>query len=278
MSGVPWKAKLSWLRRKLLGRRDSRDFLDLYARACYAEAFSVFKDTVEGNPRCLEMGDMYVLWADLELLVNYDAQRAQELLDTALEKGCADMAFYYAKRGAAFETAEQLEQAAQCYRKSVAEDTWVWYRRDLARVLSLLDAPEALTLWQQIVNECPESCVGCAFLSWEMAKSGDQDGAQRMEEKAQSLTGSLIDTYWVARLHHHREDFRNAIEWYLKAQDLGYGDKAVLNANIAGCYVSLGDAGAARAHLEIARKHDPGDKYVRYVQEEYVKAFGDTDD
>jgi tetratricopeptide (TPR) repeat protein len=130
---------------------------------------------------------------------------------------------------------------------------------------------QRLSLCSERPLEADRRCleIGDMYDLWAALELLVNRDAQRMEQVAQGLAGSSIDTLWVAPLHHHREDFHNAIRWYLKARDLGYGFGAKLNAAIATYYISLGDLGAAREYLDWARKHDPGDEYVEDVQREY---------
>lgn len=229
---------------------------------------------MENEPRWSKVGDVYTLWADLELLANHDPRKAIELLDKAQEIGCSQMAYYYAKRAEALWETGERNMALQCYERSVAADPCAFYLSNLARALSFLNNERALSVWQQVLEEAPKNCLAHTYIGWEAAKSGDRDKALLMAKKAEELQSSIRDVCEIGRLYYELEEFQAAINKYLEAKKLGYYEEGVLYAAIADCYLSLGDASAAQKYAQWAMRIEPENDYVKDVWREYKERFG----
>lgn len=246
----------------------------MYEKDNFGEAYAVLRDVMENEPRWSKVGDVYTLWADLELLANHDPRKAIELLDKAQEIGCSQMAYYYAKRAEALWETGERNMALQCYEKSVAADPCAFYLSNLARALSFLNDERALSVWQQVLEEAPKNCIAHTYIGWEAAKSGDRDKALFMAKKAEELQSSIRDVCEIGRLYYELEEFQTAINKYLEAKKLGYYEEGVLYAAIADCYLSLGDASAAQKYAQWAMRIEPENDYVKDVWREYEEIFG----
>jgi tetratricopeptide (TPR) repeat protein len=112
-------------------------------------------------------------------------------------------------------------------------------------------------------------------MGWEATKSGDKNKALVMAKKAEELQSSFSDVYEIGRLYHELEEFQIAINKYIEAKKLRYDEEGMLNAAISDCYLSLGDASAARKYVELAIQSDPENEYVKEVLHEYQEKFGE---
>ena len=277
MAMIPIRRIFSKLFPKLLQTNGFKHVWAKYNKGHFGEAYALFRDVIENQPRYSKIGDIYILWADLELLANHNPHKAIELLDKAQEIGCSQsqMAYYYLKRAEALWETGERHMALQCHEKSVDADPCAFYLSNLARALSYLNDKRAMSVWQQVLEEDPKNSLAYTYIGWEAAKSGDRNKALLMVKKAEELQSSVRDVYEIGRVYHELEEFQTAINKYLEAKKLGCGDEGWLYSAISDCYLSLGDASAARKYVQLAVQRDPENDYVKEVLHEYQEKFGD---
>jgi len=276
MDMIPLKRIFSKLSPKLLKNNGFKNVWEKYNKGNFNEAYADFLEVIKNQPRYSKVGDVYILWADLELLANHDPHKAIELLDKAQEIGCsqAQMAYCYTKRAEALWETGERHMALQCYERSVDADPCAFYLSNLARALSFLHDKRAMSVWQQVLEEDPKNCLAYTYIGWEVAKAGDRNKALLMAKKAEELQSSVRDVYEIGRLYHELKEFQSAISKYLEAKKLGCGDEGWLNAAISECYLSLGDTSAARKYVQLAVQCDPENDYVKEILREYKERFG----
>jgi tetratricopeptide (TPR) repeat protein len=259
MAMIPLRGIFTKLFPKMLQTNDFKHVWAKISKGQFGEAYTVFHDIIERQPHYSKVGDVYILWAELELLANHDPRKAIELLDKAQEMGCTQMVYYYTRRADALWVTGERHMALQFYEKSVDEDPCAFCLSNLARALSYLNDTRAQTIWQQVLEEDPKNCFAYRYLGWEAAKSGDRNKALLLLKKAETLQSSVRDAFGIGRIYHELEEFQTAINKYLEAKKLGYGEEGVVNAAIADCYLSLGNESAARKYVQLAVQHDPED-------------------
>lgn len=259
---------LAGLCSKLQLQRDFTHVMELYDKGAYDKAYRAFCDVIKNEPRWCKVADVYIKWADLELLANNNPVRALELLDKAKELGCSLMAYYYMKRAEALWLIEEYQKALHCYEKSVEEDPCAFYRSNLARALSLLEDDRALDVWQEVLEEEPENCLAHTYIGLETIKSGDRDKAMIMAKEADRLASSARDILEVARLYYEMGDFKTVIDKYLEAMKQG-NDRGQICAGIAHCYLLMGEVNQAKKYLKRALKYSPENEYVKEIRRDY---------
>ena len=262
---IPLKRIFSRLFPELPHTHDFQEVLAFYEKGAFDEAYRVFCEVIDNEPRWSKVGDVYIMWADLELLANYNARKALELLDRAQEMGYSLIAYYYAKRAQALWITGERQMALQCYEKSVAANSNPYYLSDYARALSCNNDKRAMTVWQQVLDREPKSFLAHAYIGWEAAKSGDKDKSLLMSKRAEGFASSATDFFELGFLYHESEEFQSAINKYLEAKKLDYKDQGLLHAAIADCYLSLGDESQARNYAELALNSKPENCYVKDV-------------
>jgi len=250
-----------------------QDVLPLIEKGAFDEAYRVFCEVIDNDPRLSKVGDVYIMWADLELQVNCNARKTLELLDKAQEMGYSQIAYYYAERAQALWITGEHQMALQFYEKSVAADSSLYYLSDYARALSCNNDKRAMTVWQQVLERDPKNFLANAYIGWEAAKAGDKDKALLMSKKAEELASSARDFFELGHLYQVSEEFQSAINKYLEANKLGYQDQG-LNAYIADCYLSLGDENQARKYAKLAMSSKPDNYYVKHVWEKCQSCDG----
>lgn len=262
---IDLKKIFSRLLSELPQTHDFQDVLALYEKGAFDEAYRVFCEVIDNEPRLSKVGDVYIMWADLELLANNNARKALELLDRAQEMDCSQIAYYYLKRAEALWITGERQMALQCYEKSVAADSCLFYLSGYARALSCNNDKRAMRVWQQVLDRDPKSFLAHAYIGWEAAKSGAKDKGLLMSKKAEELASSVVDVFELGRLYHESEEFQSAINKYLEAKKLGYKDQGLLYAAIADCYLSLGIESQACKYAELAMSYKPENYYVKDV-------------
>ncbi len=234
----------------------------------FKTAYKILSRAVKSESRLSKVSEIYILLAELELLVNKDPHRTLEALDKAKKMGCTQMAYYYTRRAEALWQIGEHQTAIQCFESSVAAEPCAFYRSNLAFALSDLDDERALNLWKEVLKEEPENSLAHSYFGSKAAKSGDRDKALLMAKKADKSASSGRDFVQVGRLYYELGEFQTAVERYLEAMKLGY-DRGQLSAGIADCYLSMGQVALARKYLKRALKYSPNDEYVKEIQQDY---------
>ncbi|MHC4434762.1 MAG: tetratricopeptide repeat protein [Planctomycetota bacterium] len=234
----------------------------MYEKGAFKEALVALCDVMVKQPQWSKDGGVYTLWAELEMLVNDNVDRAMELLDRAREVGGAEI-----RMG-------NYEKAIQNYEQCIAIEPSVSNLRMLAQALSDIDDSRAIDVWQQVLEKDPENCLAHACIGFEAEKSGDRGKAILMAKRAEKLNPSAEDAFTIARLYYEVDEFQSAINACLVADRLGYKDKAQLYAVIAACHLSLGQATPARKYVEWALGCDPKNEYAKEVWHQYQQRFG----
>jgi tetratricopeptide (TPR) repeat protein len=137
MAMVPLRGIFSKLFPKLLQTHDFGDVLTMYNKGDLGKAYIALCNVMKNETRWSKDGDVYTLWAELELLANHDPRKALEFLEKAQNIGCSEMGYYYNIYAEALWEAGEHEKALQYFEKSVATDPTVSHLRNLAWALSL---------------------------------------------------------------------------------------------------------------------------------------------
>jgi len=251
-----------------------QDVLAFREKGAFDEAYTIFCEIIHNESRWSKVGEVYILWAELELLANYNARKALELLDKAQEMGYSLTALYYAKRAQALWITGERQMALQCYERSVAADSCLSYLSDYAKALSCMNDKRAMRVWQQVLDRDPKSFLAHAYIGWEAAKSGAKEKGLLMSKRAEEFASSATDFFELGHLYHESEKFQSAINKYLEAKKLGYIDQGLLYAAIADCYLSLGDESQAHKYAELAMSSKPENYYVKDVWQKYQSCDG----
>lgn len=243
----------------------------LQEKGDYKRAYDVLCNAIESGSRLSKFADIYILLAELELLVNQDPHKALEALDKAQEMGCTQIAYYYLRRAEALWGIGEIQTALQCFEKSVEAEPCAFYRSNLARALSSLGDARARSVWQEVLEKEPENSLAHTHLAFEAAESGDRDKAIVMAKKADKLASSEVDIINVAALYQEMGEFQTAIKKYLEVIKLikFLPNRGWVYARIADSYLSMGQTGLARKYLKRALKYRPDDEYVKEIQREY---------
>jgi tetratricopeptide (TPR) repeat protein len=244
---------------------DPGDFWALYNKGAYQEAYAALNDFMLKRPQSFNNGDLCILLADLELRVNDDASRAQQLLDRAREVGHSVVDYYHNVNGNVMLTAGKYEKAVQDFEQSVIIDPSVPNLTTFAQALSISNDARAMNVWKQVLAKDPNNCFAHICIGFEAAKAGDRAKALLMAKRADNLGPSARDLSGIGRLYLEIDEFQSAINAYLEAERRGYEPKGPLYAAIAACYFALGDNKTGRKYAEWAVGFNPENDYVKEV-------------
>jgi tetratricopeptide (TPR) repeat protein len=253
-----------------------RDVLAMYDKGDFKDAYADLCSIMEVQSQWSKDGDVYTFWAELELRVNGDAAKAQELLNRGREVGCSEMGYYHNISGRVMWEKGEHEKAIQSFEQSIAEDPSVANLVILAWALSNVGDSRAMSIYDRILEKDPKNCRVHISLGLQAAKSGDWEKAHIMAEKAEQLRSTAQDASEIGGLYHELEEFQSAINAYLEAEKLGYEKKGLLYAAVADCYSSLGQKAPARKYAQRAIRQDPENDYVKDVWREYQEKFGEA--
>jgi len=220
---------------------DLDDYSALCAKGAYREAYAVLRDMIKNQSCGSEIGNLYLRCAELELIVNNDLNRAQQLLDKAHELGSLDMALYYSTLGCVLWKAGERDRGKQYLEKSVALKPGISNLTTLGIILSYNDNKSASKIWKCLLEQDPNNCVAHVYLGIEAVKSGDREKALDMVKRAESLSPTIRDFFEIGHLYYDLGQFRNALDALFKAEGGNYEPEGSVYSAIAACYRSLGD-------------------------------------
>lgn len=218
---------------------DFDDYFDLYEKGAYQEAYKVLLDIVKNNPWLSNNGDIYVKYADLELLANDDVYEAQKLLEKAHDLGCSEIAFYYSIQGYVLWRIGERDLGIQYLEKSIALDPRISCLQKLGSVLSYDNDKRAVEIWERILEKDPENCLAHTYLAIEAAKSGNREKALTMARQAENFAHTALDLFEMGRFYWNFGQLQVALNKYLEADKLGYEPKRPLFIALSRCYYSL---------------------------------------
>jgi tetratricopeptide (TPR) repeat protein len=252
-------------------RRISRDFRRMYERGQLDDAYALLSAAVDDSPGLSQIGDVYVMFAHLDLMVAHDVARAMEHLDKAWKLGSRVTDFYLQVRGYALWHAGERQAALECFEKAVVIERSVYNLTQFAAFLSETNDERAGAVLSEILDRDPNNCTAHIYAGQEAAKSGDADGARVFAEKAWMLRphADADDLCQLGKLCCTLNDFPAAIEAYLAADKLGWRGKAALYAAVAHCYLSLHNVQKAHEYMDRALALDGEDEFVKDIWQEY---------
>jgi tetratricopeptide (TPR) repeat protein len=246
-------------------KSDFDGYFALHEKGAYREAYALLQDIIKSQPQWSKVGDLYVWCADLELTLNDDLRKAGELLDKAIELGCANTAPYYRVRGYVLWRNGDHEVGLRHLEKSVELDPSVTNLATFGTLLSSDHDKRALWVWQRVLQKDPDNCLAHIYLGIDAAAAGDRAKALLMAKRAEKLSRSERDVSEIGRLYKELGEFQNALDTYLKAERLGGEPKGVLYASIATCYFALGDERTGRKFADWALRCNPENDYVKKI-------------
>ncbi len=269
MSKFSMKEVLSRLARDIDTRAElhrlSELMLALRDEGRMGEAYQVFQEFIAKAPQLQQNGDFCIFQAEFELAANSDWQKAQEYIEKAEGLDCERDSFYYKVHGDVMSCTGNLEQAAVDYQRSFDLDPDVSTLASLAWILSMSEDERVVDVCEEILQEDPANNCAYICLGRAAVRAGDRSRALSMVRSAEGSAESARDFFEVARLYHELRRYGKAIDMYVKANKLGYQDKAGLYASVSACHLSLGHIIEARRWSDLAIKLDPDDEYVQEV-------------
>lgn len=237
-------------------------------------AYATLKRRLKSQPAWAEWGAVYRYWAELEILVAQDPQKALQLLDEAERRGCSGTTEFYATKAKALYEMGECELGSELFEKAIAAAPEVEHMVSFGMALTRSEDERAPAIWEAILERYPENATAPIFLGLIAVGSGDENKARYMAKEAETKQLTSLDWYYFAWLYLELGDYQNAIRFYRQAAKDGLSDKAAVSASLAECYISLGNARAARRHAKRAMRRSPDTDYVKEVWAKYEDAFG----
>lgn len=241
----------------------------MYGKGQVRAAHAALSEMMQTDSRWSKDGDVYTLWAELELLANRDPRKALELLRKADEVGFSEKGYYYVVYAEALWDSGEHKTAIEYFERSVAADGGELHLTSFAQALSCARDERALDVWQEILQKDPRNCLAHIYVGFEAAISGDREKALFMAKCAGELQPSAEEAFDLARLYQDVREFKTAIDIYLKAEKLGYEELGPLHAAVADCYLSLGDVISGQKYAELGLRCSPENNYAKEVWGKY---------
>jgi tetratricopeptide (TPR) repeat protein len=250
---------------------DLHEYFDLYAKGKLKEAYTVLLDIIEKYPKFRNIGVLYLQRADLELLINEDAQKALEFLNKAHKSGFSNsiMDQYYNCYGRALFTIGEGKKAIEYLEKSVELDPTGSNLKNFGICLSYFDDKRAISIWKKVLEEKPNNCLALIYLAREELKSGNKGKAILGLKRVETLNPGNREYFEIGRLYHDMEEYQLALNAYLQSDKLGDIPKGTTYASIAYCYFMIDEDDLAQKYLQWAEQFNPENDYVQQIAKEF---------
>jgi tetratricopeptide (TPR) repeat protein len=112
-------------------------------------------------------------------------------------------------------------------------------------LLSATEKEGAGLIIDNIIEKHHDTCLAFILYAQEALKQKVFSKARRFLSKAKQLEPSPVEMYQIGRLYASLDYFEKALNVYFDCEKMGYDNKDLLYASIAGCYLYLGDPEAA---------------------------------
>ena len=241
--------------------KQARDF---YKTGQYEKAYAACSDIIKDNPK---NGRLYCVLAYLEMRLNNNLDKAQELLEKAKIYE-SPQGFYYRVYGDLLWRKGKLYEAVNQYERSVENNPSVNNLEAFAEGLSFINDNRASDVWQCVLKENPRSKRAYLYFLQEKAKIGDWDAALEMSHKAEDLAPNDAEVlFGVGCVYYDMKQYERALEYYIKAKNKDYSQKAQLYSSLAACYLGMNNYLKALEHVNLAMDFDKNCDYVKQILE-----------
>lgn len=162
---------------------------------------------------------------------------------------------------------EAIEYSSRALDISFKDD----YAKDV--LLRSVEKEGSESILDSLVKKFPDTCLAFIFLAKKAIIEENVSKALEMLTKASQLYLSMAEMRDIGRMYHNLGHYKKALNKYLEVKKLSCDEdkESILNAAIADCYISLGDANAAKKYIQLAVQCDPDDDYVKEIWQEYQK-------
>ncbi|MHC4517475.1 MAG: tetratricopeptide repeat protein, partial [Planctomycetota bacterium] len=232
------------------------EYFALRKKGAFREAYDVLLGILSTSPRWSRVGDLYVWCAELEMTLNNDLKRAQQLLEKARRLGCRYMDAYYRRHGILLCRLGRRRKGIEELERAVELSPSICSLMALAMELTEEEDGRALAVCHRVLDQDPESCWALTYMARLAARAGDRGKALLMIRRAERLSPSEYDIYDIAALWYELGEFQQAIHAYLEADRRGKQPKGPLYAAVAACYFEMGDNATGQKYLRWATRHD----------------------
>ncbi len=256
-------------------KSDFDEYFALREKGEFRQAYDILREILETNPRWSKVGDLYVWCADFELTLNDDVHQARKLLEKARKLGCRFMAPYLRLHGYVSWRLGEREKGTQELKRCVELDPSITHLKSLGKLLTAEGTPDALSVWERVLEKDPLDCCAHIYLGREAVRSSDRGRALLLLKRAERLNPSIQDVDEMAMLYYDLAEFRSAIRTYTEADRRGKEPKGPLYAAVAACHFSLGENTVGEKYLRWAMRHNPEHEFVKQIYENHRELFND---
>lgn len=153
------------------------------------------------------------------------------------------------------------------------------YAKDV--LLCCTEKGETCDTLDVLLEERRDTCLASIILAQEAFRDKNLSNVYKIVSNAELLDPSPVEMFNIAHLWYELKDFERTLEICLKAEKLGFNDKARLYGVIAICYYWLDNYDAAIQYSIKLLAIDPDDEYAKDVlyacrEEVWGSEFGDN--
>ena len=174
---------------------------------------------------------------------------------------------------------KNFSTAIQYASKAIIVDFHNDYAKDV--LLYCTGKGETCDMLDILLGERRDTCLAFIIFAQEAFRDKNLSKVRKIASDAEQLDPSPIEMYNIAHIWHDLWDFERTLEACLKAEKLGFNDKARLYGLIADCYYWLDNYDAVIQYAIKLLAIDPDDAYAKEVlyscrKEVWGSEFGDN--
>jgi len=184
---------------------------------------------------------IYDKMAWLEINLNKECDKAITYIEKAKEKG-APLDRYHRIRADVYWTQGKKNQAVIEFEEAVKHEPSIDNLTALANAWMHLDYEKAYQIWETVIRKQPESKKANLALSWIFGKRGDFNEALQQAQKVIGFYPEEPEAFlYAARAQQGLQRYKDAIQYYLSAQQKGCVQDFFFYKNLAICYFEVND-------------------------------------
>jgi len=197
--------------------------------------------------------------AALEMAFKHNYELGQSYMNKAFECKGAELDLLYEIKGCLwFDYLNDKREGLACLEKAVALNRKKLNLQSLAYRIIDTEPERAKQIYDELYRSAPEDIDVMCGLAEIAMKQGNWAKGFELAKKSNELAPLISRTsVLLAFAHFHLGRYKESLEFYVKAAELDFPDKAYIYNSIVECYQKLGKLRKARKYMKKALDIEP---------------------
>jgi tetratricopeptide (TPR) repeat protein len=222
----------------------------------YSDAYPMMLIALEVWP---DDGELLAYMAVFEMDFKHNYELGQSYMSKAFKCKNAELDILYEIKGSLwFDYLNDKQEGLACLEKAVALNRNKLNLHSLAYRIIDTDPERAQRIYDELSRSDPEDIdVICGLANMAMKQGNPAKGFELAKKSNELAPSNPRTSALLALAHFHLGRYKESLEFYDKAQELDFPDKAYIYNSIAECYLKLGKLRKARKYIKKALDINP---------------------